>query len=700
MHTFFINTSKKSLAEYDVLFDVQRESRQFISLECPLHDWDRGGYAGCVKKIGDMIDGYAEINNDFLLIIYIDLNGIGEYASAPRGEMSDRERDERGGAMRRLFTHMVAKTVVGRLADSGRRPAGTLIMFGEEKIFSDQPAAPRREGEQEKFLRYIGIPDYDAVAAAVNDAEKSDSPEAAFEKKIDELRAIGAMPEICGLYSDEIRTWCREIMSGKKISDANYELFEAADAVFKSEQGRKGIKLVSCRYDSYAARVNKSVLAMSGLNIALHLLKCLYAGSVCQQHGDEPLPFRQYTADEVAPWLKSKEKIYSDTEARIASPDVAHGVWGSVPHPLAFDAGKFGLDKYGYPAEDDPEKSKEPEMLLPGAVTIEDRTADGSRVNRKTTPEEYIGEAKKVCDHHRDYLKKLKNSISDVLSDYAGRSQDGKPAQLRMGSAKYATSAGAGETRPIETETDISEQSYATKIEEYMKFCAGRSVKLTDIEDVYDWFVTRVRQIDESMKKVKRIATGLFAAVIMLYLPFPVIQYEAITKNVLTLATAIGSVVVPVVLLYAALGIAVAVQRKKCAEAWRRFMERSDEALKENTDAVNAYNRLLCFHIPALRWVYEYKLDVSFSAECFRIADAKIEHHRRKLCDRVRAIGNLLGDLECGGAAPDPAASKEDVPECNYPFCVGEKNRRFYDVIGTDFFGKTTEEGVDLNEAF
>ena len=89
--------------------------------------------------------------------------------------------------------------------------------------------------------------------------------------------------------------------------------------------------------------------------------------------------------------------------------------------------------------------------------------------------------------------------------------------------------------------------------------------------------------------------------------------------------------------------------------------------------------------IPALRWVYEYKLDVDYCAECCSVADAKIEHHRRKLRDRVASIKNMLSDLEYNDSEEEEASrnkiNTEDAVDYNVSFCSGEKNRRFYSVI-------------------
>ena len=75
MHTFFINTSKKKLNEYEVLLDIHYENKTLVSMDCPLGEWfnEETGYLACVRQMGEMIEGYKELNNAFNLIVYIDL---------------------------------------------------------------------------------------------------------------------------------------------------------------------------------------------------------------------------------------------------------------------------------------------------------------------------------------------------------------------------------------------------------------------------------------------------------------------------------------------------------------------------------------------------------------------------------------------------------------------------------------------------
>ena len=138
MHTFFINTSKKELNGYDVLFDIHRESKSLVSMDCLMPEWydAEKGYTSCVKKMSDMIEGYTELNNAFNLIVYIDLLEYKAYSSIERDEFHDGEREVCCAAMQILFTHVVRESLIKELSDSGRMPNNVLLMFGQEKAFA------------------------------------------------------------------------------------------------------------------------------------------------------------------------------------------------------------------------------------------------------------------------------------------------------------------------------------------------------------------------------------------------------------------------------------------------------------------------------------------------------------------------------------------------------------------------------------
>ncbi len=740
MHTFFINTSKKDLNACDVLFDIQYENKTLVSMECLMSDWYNkdDGYIACVKQMSDMIDGYVELNNAFNLILYIDLPEIEAYASIPRDAFHDKERDECCRAMHVLFTHVINESIVQELISSGRRPQNVLIMFGEERKFTDFFVAsndPGRPGIMKKVFGFIGLPSPEVVENAAKTVQKTETDDKvnSFRNVILEQCGEELVPGIRDRYHDELQLWCDEIINEADIPKADSSLFERISSINKVESDRIGIEIISCPYDCYASKVNKSVLALSKLNVALHLLKCVELNSIFESADDEYskrlIEFHSYTVQEIALVLKAKKDIYSEKVAEIESSTKSYAELNLAPELSLFDYNKFGLDKYGDKAtelvitdvipekeekkavkgdgasdkdagnddtivKDDNKKEvnivqKQGRVLLTGDEyePFDYNYKDGrdQMLKKNTTPEQYIEQAMKLRKHHLDYLKKLKIHVSKVLSNYAGKSKENKPALLQMGGYRYATPGKEKETRVLEEVECISDKAYESMINQYMKFCAGRSVAISDIEEQCNWFVSKVNQIRESLKKIKLVAIGLLIAIIVLYIPFVVIQFEAITENFLTFLTALGSIAVPMALLYVIFAVIVAAQKKKYLKAWKEFQEKSDQALEENKIAVQKYDQLLSVVVPALRWVYEYKLDVDYCAECCSVADAKMEHHRLKLHDRVASIQNLLSDLEFKESEKEESKRKkvnaENAVDYDVAFCSGEKNCSFYSVI-------------------
>lgn len=747
MHTFFINTSKKELNEYKILFDIHHENKTLVSMDCPMADWYDGdkGYVACVKRMGDMIDGYVELNNAFNLIIYVDLSENEAYSSIQRDAFHDNDRDACCRAMHVLFTHVISESVVAELVNSGRRPQNVLIMFGEEKRFSDFYVAPNDAGRPQimkKLFGFIGLPEDDVIEATAKRIAATDEPDKvkAFGDELSVLYGKELVPGLRERYKTDLQLWYDAVINEANIPRANEELFERINSINKAETDRIGVEHVSCPYDFYACRVNKCVLAISQLNIALYVLQCVEKETVFEtdpvENTRKPMEFHAYSVQEIAPIFKSKEALYSEKIEEIESLSKSYTELKLAPELSAFDHDKFGLDIYGekafdlivgdvQPADTDEEgedtQEDEEESSDSTGDTVEIR-GDGKEVTvvgkegrklfsddeykgfdynfdqdsdemlkKKTTPEKYIEQAKKVRRHHLEYLKKLKVHVFDVLSSYAGKSKENKPALLQVGGDRYAVPQ-TKEKRMLGAVEDASTKAYKAMIHQYMEFCAGRTVAVSDIEEQCNWFVSRVHQIKESLRKIKLVAIGILFAILLLYVPFFVIQFEAITRNVLTVATALGSVAVPIILLYTVFSAVALAQRKKYIKAWKEFKKKSDQALEENRIAAEKYDQFLSVIIPALRWVYEYKLDVDYYAECCSVADAKLEYHRRKLRDRVADLKNILGDLEFRKTEPEEwqegAAARADAIDYSVSFCSGKKNKSFYSVIDKTFFEK------------
>ena len=740
MHTFFINTSKKEFSACDVLLDIHYEQKALVSLECLMANWydEDKGYSSCVKKMCDMIDGYSEINNTFNLIVYIDLPEYKVYSSIARDEFHDKAREECCNAMHILFTHVIRESILKELIDTGREPKRVLLMFGQEKKFATFTAAPddpRRMAVKKWLFQLIGIPEEKDIERVAKKVDQSGSEDlvSTFGEEIAMQFSGEIMPGLRNGYKNLLDLWHDEIINEKNIPKANEALFDRIVDINRVESERVGIESVACPYDCYASRVNKSVAVLSELNVALYLLKCVEFDDEFDSADPELrknlLEFHAYTVQEIAPLLKAKKDIFANKVAEIEAMTETYTELKLSPKLLAFDHLKFGLDMYGdkatelvvgnvQPVDTEEENDSDASGDESNTIKIKGNTKEvaiverkarklfsrdeykefdyncdqnsGNMLKKKTTPEEYVEQAKIVRKHHLDYLKKLKVHVSNVLSNYAGKSKENKPALLRVGGSRYASPE--KEEKVIETVDSVSQKAYETMVDQYMRFCAGRSVAITDIEEQCNWFVSRIHQITESLKKIKAVAIGLAIAIALLYVPFIVIQFEAIVKNLLTLVTAMGSIAVPGILLYVIFGIVSLAQRKKYIKAWEEFKEKSDLALEENKVAAQKYDQLLATVIPALRWVYEYKLDVEYCLECCNVADAKVEHHRKNLRKRMISLQNMIADLEfkeCDGAQlPDDAVSNAEAIDYNLPFCSGKTNQSFYSVIDKRFLDR------------
>ncbi len=446
--------------------------------------------------------------------------------------------------------------------------------------------------------------------------------------------------------------------------------------------------------------------------------------------------------DKVILSLKAKKELYRKKEREARSLSGSYTDHALAPVLYAFDHSRFGMDEFGDkerelllvehdeeseekddPASDTQAQADDPAsdvvieaknkksmvvtdkktaQLLPGyqsfdytCKTDEMEKDDKASQKKKMGEDDYINKAKALRKHHLQYLNKLKAHVSDSLSNYAGKSMENDPALLpkrkvsvadedyegELNDYHYAKAGKVKETQKLGTVKTLSQNAYETAKLEYLRFCAGRSVAVTDIEEQCNWFVTRIGQITASLNMIKAVAVGLLVAIIVLYLPFIVIQSDAIFKTPMTGAIALCSVGIPAVILYVVFTAVSLTQRKRYQELWDEFKEKSDLVLKENTMAAEKYDQLLSVFVPSLRWVYEYKLDVEFYLDCCKLAQAKVNHHILKLHDRVVTIGNILEDLEQDIADPTGQMPDKNKLDYNVPYCTNGMNREFYSII-------------------
>lgn len=709
MHTFFINTSKTEFKPYDVLFDIHLENKTLVTMQCPLGDWwdEEKGYRACVKTMAGMIDGYVELNNAFNVILYVDLTENAGYTAIPRDPMNQREREEYCEALQRIYRYLFLQSMTHDLIEEGREPKSVLIMFGVDKkhehggVVKDAPAP---EGINSDLLKLLGIREDAAAEPAGSEsggkaAEPADEIGAKAEAMYRELLELRKQALPAGLndefLKDILREWCQTaVQSG--VQAASQRVVNLFRDTARENARRASLCMVSAPYDYVAARFDKCIRAMSLLNIAIHLLKCVESNSIYEESADDangkPKPFITYNAKEIVDLLRKKQTLFSQKEREIKKLETQYTDLGLAPTLYKFDHEKFGLKENGERTDAGVRGVKKP--LLETKDNFSDLckedegaqkqggSAGAQKQGGSDDLEKLIKDANRLKQEHHDFLDKLKRTADTVLSHYAGRSSENNPAMLTTGGYNYCADADKKqrEQATIETVKDSSETAYRSALREYMSFCARRTVTLTEIDDQYDWFIAKIKRIAQSLKKLKAVSVILLVAMVVIYIPFLVIQAGDIVRNVATMMVAAVSVLVPLVLTALILAVVAASEKKQYGKAWAQFESRSKSAMAGNKNAVEEYNFFLFSVIPALRWVYDYKLDVDYYYDCCIVAKAKLEHHRKKLSEREMAIGNIIADLDAGRGGESKPDGNGEI-DYTKPFCTGEKNIAFYSVF-------------------
>jgi len=745
MHTFFINTSGKELENYSDIFEIQHETRRLVSLDCPLDEWEDSekGYKACVRKMGELIDSYKNINNDFNVIIYADLLSYEAYTSIPMNK--HRERYACLKALHSVLKHYIKETFVDELNECGRVPGEVLLIFEENQ--------PPKDGDEttedgKNLIReytglVLGLPscqEIDKISTDCADIKASSSEVICGRMAKLNYSCIGE--KVLYTYFDEIDTFISEL---KFYDNSEQPVRNLLDRVMdRSREDNESVCSVVFVTNRRAGVANKQEKTRRNLRLCFYVLSCVEDGTVFEKvsqskETDEVKQFPEIDWENVAVELSEKGDIFQKKYKETQRLSESFSEMKLAPPLYAFDNRRFALDEYGrrgktfdvVDAEEKTDAEQDEKDIEEGIVRSKDKKAvevnemqgsslfsreeypafdyrgdsfDESPLRSAATAEQYIAEAKNLRQHHLDYLQRLKVHVSDRLSNYAGRSAENDPALLRKRKVsvaeedfedigrdyRYSKPGRPEENRKLKTVESVSETAYTSTLLEYMEFCAGRSVAVTDIEEQCNWFITKIHRIEESLRKIQLVAVGLFVALFVLYIPFLVLQWESITENLMTFTIALLSIAIPIVLLCIVFTITAAMQRKKYRKVWREFKEKSDLILEENAVAAEKYDKLLTLYIPALRWVYEYKLDVDFYVDCCKLARAKIGHHIQKLHDRVVTIGNIVEDLEtdlseCKYDIKKTGINVNDEIDYNVSFCSSKKNRKFYSIIDTNF---------------
>ena len=720
MHTFFINTSDRDFMSDREIMDIEITNRKLIMLNYSLKEWKdtKKGYNACAEKISELIDNHRDINNDFNIVIYVDLTAIELYNSLEPNIDNHLKREACLFTFYSVLKHYISDTLIKRLKDLAREPVETVIIFEENQKprehlnFDDEK---HQKILEEYMAKVIGFPDeetfktllpetypelYKKIADISSLQAENERYEARMNVSIDSETAEKFTEKISGKFnSDYLKIYIKKML--RELTDNHCESeirSEFLMNIYRSAMDNREISCTSFVTNNRAAVMNMTENLKRKLRIYMYLMEgvrtetFLYdskAKSVCEPDRETWLNLNEYFVE--------KKRIYKTAYEKTLNLQESYSEKHLSPKLYAFDNEKFAVSEHGENVE-----GGISDRRIFSSEQVEEFDYDGSECAEKirqkpdVKPKEYISTAENIRKYHVDYLNLLQEHIAGVLSNYAHRGDDRKPPVLKkrvvnIDSAvteqtktvcNYKKSDELFESRKNVIVEKTAEKSYETVQNKYFEFCAAEEIELTNIDEQYHWLVERIGQIERSLKKMKTVAVVSLVTLIVTYIPYILIQWEAITLNFAAFFTALSSLAMPVVLLGGVFGIVVARQKRKFKEVWNKFWQKNLQALEDNKKAAKHYDRLLTFYIPTLRYTYEYYQDVRFKKECESIAETKIAHHLEMLKKRVEQTEDIIDKLQLGDNAEHyTMPSSEEEIEYNRAYCSGKKNREFYSII-------------------
>ncbi len=734
MHTVFINTTKNSIGgRFDALKSA-KDLKKLMYVDCPLDAWydEENGYQEVARKIAEFIDTYNDVGNDYNLVIYVDMLAFFDLLKIKFFEADSVEQTFVSKICKAALSRVVAATLLEKLNEDGRTPSEKPVLLLELPDTKEMPSGidpTMRQIASMQTLLHL-LPMEQLQQKLTEGADKNSVP---LSEIVDEAQKSLKI-NLCEIYSANMRIMADSVtFDGVLLQRACSDLYAAIEHQFKVDL-TSNLAISEYHTNKRTQKLSLEVYTKHNFLLQCFILDCVNSETAFDGE-DLPKQIPELTEQE---WEKVKEKLfrkkrlYEVVRQKIANLSVDFTKLMLAP-PLYMPAReKFGLNENGIvqtefviqeviaqqKKKDDKDASQTDTLMDKREELVEQRgvvqglippseykpyDSAGDEYKPafgKVTADEYCKRATDLANHHLNLFNKLNLHIKRAMSNYSSRSISNAAPVLRkrsvnMGQSaedsekndyKYAKKNGASrvlEVEPTETVIETSKRSYISLMLEYLKFDAGRGIAMINIKEQCDWFINRIRQIEESLKKLLWIFVVLCVTLAVVYLPFVLIQWNAITKNIDTILVALGSLAVPYLLMFLFYFIARAIQIRKMERAWKELVKKSDEACEENRKIIAAYDMMMTRYIPALRWIYEYVLDVDFHCDCCETARAKLAHHRDKLFELIESLGNFLEDLDYAGAPYTPTET-DHLLDYNNAFCEGDLNREFYSIIDRD----------------
>lgn len=726
MHTVFINTTENKIGgRFDSLKNA-KDLKKLMYVDCPFPQWseEEGGYRVITEQIATFIDTFNNVTNDYNLVVYVDLLQYFDLLKIDFFAEDDVEQIFLSELCKSAVARIISTTILKKLEEEGRRPTETTLLLELPKTKELQGGIDVEQWKFNALLKSLGLVSMELLQKKLISGAKDSRIQIA--DLYDESKKDARL-DLLSVYEDKIQLLVDSVcIDGVTLPRACRDLY---DSIEKQYHGDLARNLAVSEYftNKKTKKLSLEVFTKHNFLVQCYIADCIKDGSTLTKE-NQAKQIQELSDEEWKAILKElykKKRRYESARQKIADLSMNYTALGLAPHMYQLLIKKFGLNENGNvkseyvireveeDQENKPEKEegsrrraamrKREELSMESGVVVnwfDENTytpydTTGEKFTSKgiaSTAAEYIDKARDLANHHANLFDKLSSHIVRAMANYAGYSKSNLPPILRKrkvnhgedisDSAKndYMYAGGADkkvDDTPTESLIRISKRAYVSIMLEYLKFDAGRGLAIADIKKQCDWFIERVKQIEESLKKLKWILIVLSVTLAVVYLPFLLIQWDLVTKNVDTLLVAGGSLALPYAFLFLCYAIAREVQKKKMKKAWEDLLEQSDKACKENREMIKAYDSMMTKYIPALRWLYEYVLDVDFHCDCCDIARAKLAHHRDKLFELIENLGNFLEDLDYKGFEYAPSNVELEYQKA---FCEG-KNKEFYSII-------------------
>ncbi len=703
------------------------------------------GFETCADKIGELIDNHHDISNNFNLALFVDLVAIPRYRVIFEKYGNSTESSVCLYALYSVISNYIKMTLIKRLKDFARDPVEVIVIFEENKNsknvlnfnlednkallieqIGDLIGFPNESGlydilsENFKELYSEGerireIDDEAQKAAELGKIYISNEMLEQFIEKLNNASKDAVFKEQYGYFGDKLRY----LLAGVTDNTDTKELRDNFLMSIYDDYKNGRYSLNDCFFTSFetnrrAAKKNLTVSLKRNLSIYFYLTACVRSDTFIEPadvNGNrievvEGGGATYYRAKDIAVinragWLKIKEyfaekkRIYTRKLESTYKMRESYYSLGLAPKLYAFDNERFAIDGYGS------SKSEDCISRIFDKETVPEFDYDGLEIVKKmedkrdVPPSKYISTAEKLRNYHLSYLEALQIHIMKVLSGYA-RSDENNPPVLskrivnidtniideEATVCRYGKSDASEETNKMVVVEKNALNAYKTIQKEYFKFCASKEVFVSDITKQYDWLKERIQQINESLKRLKMIAGISLGILIASYIPYVLIGWNNITSDIGSFVVGLCSLAVPVALFGCVFAVCVIHQKRKIKKIWNEFWNKHLETLESNKASARHFDRLLATYIPALRYIYEYYLDVRFCRDCQQMGEAKLSHHIKMLKDRISQTEKILSALQLGDDSQTMTLSDTKYKiDYHMSYCKGENNIKLYSII-------------------